>query len=959
MSQEITLHKMNANKLEDRRTFLRALYGASPEELYLELRCIHPNTGEVKSLWSRMGDKPELARILKKADRLNQEGFGVYFAPCLRNEKRGTAESAAWLPALWIDIDSKADQQQRDLERLQGFEPKPSFVLNSGGGWHGYWLLQPPVLLKDEDDRQRIGSMMRGLFSALQGDPDYVKTVAGIMRLPGTINTKPEREGALVELIDSTPDRQYAIETFSWLETAPAPKIIQAPKVLTLNGNGLHTLPPRTEKYLTTGANNGNRNSELFAAACQMRDAGYSQAEAENNLVQRYVADGDSSEPSPAREKQAQATISSAYSRPAREPILTPQDQVAQIIGQYKNQDRPTTKQITEAVEACAKLNPIEWAEERQKLKAICGDGLKISDLDRLYRQSRKQLERSEVEDFRETEHYAEMDGKIIYQRQSERGMIEKTVADWSAKLLERVSRVDDDGQAEHVAILELQRHGSTAKIDVPSEVFGDDSALRRYIAGRAGEAYTVRAGMAKHLTPAILSISGNYPTRNSYRFMGWTKIDGRWTYITPSHSIDAGGIKEEVHEVELEPRLRDYRLAESKFEDSAKAFEAMIKVFPPELAPTLIAFGCLPLFQRFFPKATHKPALHLVGTTGSGKSEIASLMTSLYGEFLRDSPPAQWGDTINAVEALGYSLADALYWIDDYKHIYADSRNFTRFMQSYSRNMGRGRLTREAQQRQDRACRGHILSTGETTVEGEPSVLARMIVLELPPWEQRDPGGDALNAADQLRRHLPGFTAYLAAWIAKQADTGELQEELVRRLSLCDSGYRTQINAAGMRANSTGRVIGNWAVLTTIYHMLDRFLDEHGCADILPGWRALVVETAQAMQEERASQLYVDIIQQLAASGRAIIEDPNHPREHPPSVPVIGYVADGFTYIIPDIAFREVAKIQPINFTLQAIGNQLKEDGMLVPGPNNLSIQKRFNGQRVRVWQLPAHILG
>jgi len=69
--------------------------------------------------------------------------------------------------------------------------------------------------------------------------------------------------------------------------------------------------------------------------------------------------------------------------------------------------------------------------------------------------------------------------------------------------------------------------------------------------------------------------------------------------------------------------------------------------------------------------------------------------------------------------------------------------------------------------------------------------------------------------------------------------------------------------------------------------------------------------------------------------------------------------VADGFTYIIPDIAFREVAKIQPINFTLQAIGNQLKEDGMLVPGPNNLSVQKRFQGQRVRVWQLPADILG
>ena len=45
----------------------------------------------------------------------------------------------------------------------------------------------------------------------------------------------------------------------------------------------------------------------------------------------------------------------------------------------------------------------------------------------------------------------------------------------------------------------------------------------------------------------------------------------------------------------------------------------------------------------------------------------------------------------------------------------------------------------------------------------GEPSVLARMIVLDLPPWEQRDPTGQALIEADKLRQHLAGFTIHLA----------------------------------------------------------------------------------------------------------------------------------------------------------------------------------------------------
>ena len=34
-----------------RRDFLNELYKESPDNLYLELRCIHPTTGEARSLW--------------------------------------------------------------------------------------------------------------------------------------------------------------------------------------------------------------------------------------------------------------------------------------------------------------------------------------------------------------------------------------------------------------------------------------------------------------------------------------------------------------------------------------------------------------------------------------------------------------------------------------------------------------------------------------------------------------------------------------------------------------------------------------------------------------------------------------------------------------------------------------------------------------------------------------------
>jgi len=93
-----------------RRAFLTALYETSPDDLYLELRCIHPSTGEVRSLWGQMGNKSELAAIFKQAEQLNHEGYGLYFAPCLRRSKQGKAEAVALVPALWIDIDCDGDE---------------------------------------------------------------------------------------------------------------------------------------------------------------------------------------------------------------------------------------------------------------------------------------------------------------------------------------------------------------------------------------------------------------------------------------------------------------------------------------------------------------------------------------------------------------------------------------------------------------------------------------------------------------------------------------------------------------------------------------------------------------------------------------------------------------------------------------------------------------------------------
>ncbi len=953
-----------------RHEFLTALYKGSPDELYLELRCIHPTTGEARSLWGQVGNQRELATVFKQAEVLNREGFGLYFAPCLRKVKQGKAETAALVSTLWIDIDCDDDPQKREKEltKLREFDPAPSFILDSGGGWHGYWLLEEPYLLQSDTDRQKVADILRGLFAALGGDSEYVKTVAGIMRLPDSVNTKPERGGVVVSFLECHPERRYTLDTFDWLAIQPRIEKIGGMHVVTSNETKYHPLPNRTERYLTSGATHGNRNSELFASACQIRDAGQSQYEAEQLLIPRYVADGAGIENPSAREHEARATISSVYSQSPRDPIPEPRkiahQQVEDLIGRFgqpeMERERPTMEQITVAVTACSHLNAIEWAVERQRLKGLCSDGLKIADLDRFYREAKRAANRSAFAGAPVTERYLTVDGQMVFEKQTERGISRQVVAGWSGRVLERTSRMDDDGQIEHLTSLELSCGEEILKVNVPSELFGDPNALQRFIAGHAGESFTVRAGMNRHLAPAILALSGTYPRRKTYRFMGWTEINGKWVYVSPEISINAEGQLVEPLEVELETRLRDYRLGKIDWQDSVKAFKAAVDTLPKQLAPSLIAFAMLPVVQRFFPAASTRPAVHLVGTSGSGKSEIASLLTSFYGQFTRDSPPSQWGDTVNTVETLGYALADTLYWVDDYKSIYADERTFTRFLQSYSRGMGRGRLTREAKLRQERPCRGLLLSTGETTIEGEASILSRMLVLEIPPWEKRDPGGAMLTKLEAVRDELPGFTAKFVQWIAAQADEGRLAKELVNRFESNVKGYRDNLMSKLGRQVNTGRMVQNWAVLVTTYQLLRQFMAEQDCDDLLPSWQDSIVETVKAVQHERAGQVFIDTLGQLLASGELMLaKDMREPEEPRPGTTIVGYLDERYVYLLPDVAHRAVLRVQSLKFNTPAIGAQLKEDGWLIPGTNNLTIQRRIRGIPTRLWQLKADFLG
>ena len=195
---------------------------------------------------------------------------------------------------------------------------------------------------------------------------------------------------------------------------------------------------------------------------------------------------------------------------------------------------------------------------------------------------------------------------------------------------------------------------------------------------------------------------------------------------------------------------------------------------------------------------------------------------------------------------------------------------------------------------------------------------------------------------------------------MAGQADAGTLQAELSERFSLNAKGYSEKLRAKLPKQAHTGRMIQNWAVLVTTYQMLHKFLIEREADTLLPIWQDSLLETVQAVQQERASEVFLNLLGQLIAGGQCGLE-PSLRGQYDPTVgtTVVGYRDEGFVYLLPDVALKEVNRIQPLRFTVYAIGSQLREEGLLIPGTSNLTVQKSVRGSVIRLWRLKTDLLG
>lgn len=133
----------------------------------------------------------------------------IYFGCCTRSDTtKGGKQSCAELVAFWADIDFSITPQIEADKNVADFPFKPSIQINSGGGYHLYWLLKEFCDAHDP----RCEPTLKGLATALRADMASAE-LARILRVPGTMNYKykPARK---VEIVGCDWDLRYNVDDF-------------------------------------------------------------------------------------------------------------------------------------------------------------------------------------------------------------------------------------------------------------------------------------------------------------------------------------------------------------------------------------------------------------------------------------------------------------------------------------------------------------------------------------------------------------------------------------------------------------------------------------------------------------------------------------------------------------------------------------------------------------------------
>ena len=258
------------------------------------LTAIEPDGGRTATVTFESATRDRLRAWIDARQGRNNLYFTVNdaFGPLSKKARKSDIRAAR---ALHIDIDPRpgepiAQERTRARDLLEGFEPKPTVIVDSGGGYQAFWLSGEPVLLdgpkEDQKGHQPIEDRNLAIETKLQADACH--NIDRVMRLPGTINVpseKKRRKGrvpTLAKIVFADWSQRYALDDFPLAELRkPSTEAQTVAPSQTVDVAAL-PVPERIKSLILNGRDLDDpgryksRSEAVFAVLCALARAGVS-----------------------------------------------------------------------------------------------------------------------------------------------------------------------------------------------------------------------------------------------------------------------------------------------------------------------------------------------------------------------------------------------------------------------------------------------------------------------------------------------------------------------------------------------------------------------------------------------------------------------------------------------------------------------------------------------------------
>lgn len=369
--------------------------------------------------------------------------------------------------------------------------------------------------------------------------------------------------------------------------------------------------------------------------------------------------------------------------------------------------------------------------------------------------------------------------------------------------------------------------------------------------------------------------------------------------------------------------------------------------------------------------------AVFIQGTSGIGKTWLTRALLSLWGDFLADPEGlTTWQSSAASVEDLLHQVVAAPVLVADFKRANMSGEAWKAaqaLIQAYGDRSSRGRAEASGRGRRRRPPRCQLLIDGEDLPAGQQATLGRLLIVQAEPrLDPRCPDGNRCVTTEGLDlamlKLLPGVTAAWIAWVQREA--GTLGVQLGRTVAALEEDLRDAPSTT-----NRSRVLRNYAVQLTALAGFATFLeDECGVVGAYQAIQPRAVEVHRELAlrqlgtvgQEAAAELFLDELAQLLHAGIAFLrprDDQSGKNPFEAASKLAGgtcvgtYDHEGIARLLPDVALGLVQQRRGhndrIEFSRQAIEQQLEQSGALEDGPEKERLAKGRHQKPVRVWRV------